>query len=59
MNEFNEKGYFCKNDFISKQEIKNLKAEIIRLKDNANTIVYSDRKVICEEWKDLLFLQTL
>ena len=52
MDEFNKKGYFCKNNFISKQDIKNLKAEIIRLIDNLE-------KVICEEWKDLLFLQNL
>lgn len=44
MNEFNKKGYFCKNNFISKQDIKNLKAEIIRLIDNPEVIIYSDRK---------------
>jgi ectoine hydroxylase-related dioxygenase (phytanoyl-CoA dioxygenase family) len=43
MNEFIENGYFCKNNFISKQNVEKLKAEIIKLMDNPKVVSYSDR----------------
>ena len=43
MNEFIENGYFCKNNFLSKQNVEKLKAEIIKLMDNPKVVSYSDR----------------
>lgn len=44
LEKFNQKGYFCEYNFLSKKNVLDLKLEIIKLINDQSVIAYSDRK---------------